>query len=251
MAHSTDNTVDQVDRSRAALSKACSLRTISLLHGHACDRLLIFIRQDLSAWGDESLVEHVMNLSEHELAGYPEGLEFLEMQDPEFQAEVSHFRHVPGFLSWIQGGAHPHRIHHQQAYGLRRGHAHLDLTNRRVTLSSQHFIVSRERFDSLMNDPKERSWALSDARSAERVWSQELSLAWRESEFNHAISFFDHSLPTIAPGTTILARPRRDGSWLFEHPDSPTWLCVLPVGHPRPSREALFHDGQPPFDLVI
>jgi hypothetical protein len=54
-------------------------------------------------------------------------------------------------------------------------------------------------------------------------------------------------LPAIAPSTPLTARKRPDGSWIFEHPLAPAWLCMMPAL--RAAREAFFHNGTEPMVL--
>ena len=116
-------------------------------------------------------------------------------------------------------------------------------------ISGQVAVVTRARHAMLASDPRLAAEAVADPTRAMRAWSAELDLAWRETEFGEAIFFCQDALPTIPPRAPLVARRRRDGSWLFEHPLAPSWLCMMEADGRRPLREEFFHNGRDVAEL--
>lgn len=241
------HTTPELARSRLSLVKACSEHSIVLLRGGSTDPRLVFVRSDLSAWLEESGARHLDEIEEKLILLAPERLETPAIDDEEFLHEVSHWRSVPGVSAWIGGGPHPWEVLGALACGLRRGSATPELSARKVDLGGRESIVLRSAFDRLEVDSGERRCALEDPSGAARRWAAEMAFEWREAEFEDAISFHADALPSIAPRTPLTARRRPDGSWIFEHPISPAWLCLWRPQDARLAREAFFHDGRAPF----
>lgn len=243
LAKSTDT-----ETARRWLALACAGRPASLIRGPESDPWLVFVRADLSAWGDESRARHVDDLGPEELAWARAGFEPSDLGSEDFRAEASHWRLVPGFLDWLGGGAHPHDVLGDLACGWRRGHASPELTARRAVLRGREGLAPAALFDALAVDPRAREAALDDPERTLRAWEAGMDRAWREAEFGEPLAFFGEALPSIPAGATLVARERRDGSWIFEHPEAEGWLCMMRRA-PRRVRQSFFHSGREPVEI--
>ena len=234
------------NRLREALAQACSEHPLTLIRGPNHDPRAIYIRKDLSAWGDESRARSLSNLSDEELSFSVEGTEHAPggaEDGKDFLAEASHWRHVHGFMAWLDGGSHPLDLAGSRATGWLRGSADPDFTAQRARLAGIDAILPQSRVDAL-SDPGVLAAALDDPERHLRLWERDLAHAWHEVEFGEAISFAANELPEVPTFTPMMARLRKDGSWLFEHPLAPAWLCMMDARRPGPTRQAFPHNGK-------
>lgn len=213
------------------------------------DERLIFIRPDGSVWSESSSATRVDELDAEELALSVDHVESLDLADPETQAEISHWRRVPSFLAWLhEGGPHPSTASTRLAVAFARGAVRTERAFQRIDISGLRWLVSETRFALMRANPALLEGAREDPRSLRLACQTDLLLAWREALFETSIAFSEDALPPIPPRTPILARARRDGSWLFEHPSEPSWICLM--GAWNTSVEELFlHNGLEPYDF--
>lgn len=237
------------DSVRAELALSCKSRPMTLIRGPDEDPRLIYIRHDLAAWSDESAARHLIDLTDEELSWAQRGLELPDPANPDFLDEARHWRHIHGFFGWLDGGAHPLDLLDRRATGYRRANADPDLSHQRVSIGGQTAVVTEERLALLSSHPELAAQAASDPVRAMRAWSSELELAWREAEFDEPILFCQDALPPIAALTRLMVRRRRDGSWLFEHPLAPSWLCVMGSEGRRALREEFPHNGRAAVEI--
>lgn len=237
------------DAFRGSLVSACKTRAMSLIRGPDADARLIYIRQDLSAWSDESKARHLLDLTDEEIAWAQDGLEHPDPQDEDFVDEARYWRHIHGLTAWLDGGPHPLDLLAHRATGYRRANADPDLSNQRVSINGQMAVVTQARHALLVSDPGLTALAAADPTSAMRAWRSELDMAWREAEFDQAIFFCQDALPPIAARAPLMARRRRDGSWIFEHPLASGWLCMMESDGRRALSEEFFHNGRDVVEL--
>ena len=230
------------------LIQAARVQPISLIRGPESDPVLIYVRTDLAVWGDESRARQVNELNAAELAWVGLGIEHPAAESKDFLAEASHWRRVPGFFEWLQGGPHPHDILGTLACGWRRGQATPELNARQVILGGRTALAPADRFEALDQNQQAREAALMDPERTIRSWEFSMSNQWCTAEFEAPILFLNDALPAIAPGATLCARARRDGSWIFEHPDVEGWLCMMRTAS-RPVSQHFFHSGCAPVEI--
>lgn len=237
-----------LDEARETLARECAGRSMTIIRGPEDDPGVVYVRGDLSAWGDESAARDAWGLGELELGWARLGLERADPLSEDFQAEARHWREIPGALDWMAGGPHPRDLLGELACGWRRGHASPELSARRVRIAGREALAPREAALALEADPAARELALADPERAIRSWERALSGSWREARFERPVLFWESRLPAIPAGADLTARRRRDGSWIFEHPAAEGWLCLaLELG--RASTESFFHSGLPPIEL--